>query len=225
MSIQARHERERAAVRRAILDAARRLFVTEGFGNVTVRRIAEQIDYSPSAIYGYFENKDEIFLELAEEGFRLLGQSPQDVDDSPLGRLRSHYRRYYDFSCSHGEYFAVMFLERSLPAVRDKEQFAFLEDLKKQGPQLVRACAEAGAIPASVNPDTAATVLWAAVHGPAVIRVTWPLAAEAADALAANVLEAVVSGLCAGVVLEPITEPQSEQVESAALVAAGEENS
>lgn len=211
MGIHERQERERTAVRRTILEAARSLFVTEGFGNVTMRRIAERIEYSPSAIYGYFENKDEIFLELAEEGFRLLMASSGTAPAAdPVETLRAHYWRYYDFGRTHPEYFAVMFLERTLPAVRNREQFAFLKDLKAQGPRLIAACQAAGAIPAAVDANVAARVLWAAMHGPAVLRVTWqlPAAVEATDALAANVLETVLAGLRAGVVLREIPEPE-----------------
>ena len=72
MGIKERQERDREAVRRSILDAARELFVTEGYRNVSIRKIAEKIEYSPAAIYGYFPSKDDIFYALAEEGFRLL---------------------------------------------------------------------------------------------------------------------------------------------------------
>ena len=72
MGIKERHERDREAVRRAILDAARELFVNEGYRNVSIRKVAEKIEYSPAAIYGYFPSKDDIFYALAEEGFHLL---------------------------------------------------------------------------------------------------------------------------------------------------------
>ena len=72
MGIKERQERDREAVRRGILDAARDLFVKEGFEHVSMRRIAELVEYSPAAIYGYFPSKDDIFFALAEEGFRLL---------------------------------------------------------------------------------------------------------------------------------------------------------
>ena len=220
MGIHERQEREREAVRRAILDAARQLFVTEGFGNVTMRRLAERIEYSPSAIYSYFESKDEIFLELAEEGFRLLMRPAEDGPPAdPVERLRRHYARFHDFACRYPEYFAVMFLERRLPAVRDREQFAFLHDLKQQGPRLIRVCVDTGAFPPGIDTDAAARVLWAAVHGAAVIRVTWPAAAGLADVLASNVLKTVLAGLRAGVVLEPVPDPMVRPVETG--VAAG----
>src|SRR3954470_18451455 len=89
MGIKERQERDREAIRRGILDAARDLFVTEGYQNVSIRKIAERIEYSPAAIYGYFPSKDDIFFALAEQGFRLL-HSPaleQPAGLSPLERV------------------------------------------------------------------------------------------------------------------------------------------
>src|SRR6185436_11234420 len=104
MGIKERQERDREAVRRAILDAARDLFVSEGYGNVSIRKIAERIEYSPAAIYGYFPSKDDIFFALAEEGFRLLGD-PADAARQehlrtlePLERIRAVFWRWYEFS-------------------------------------------------------------------------------------------------------------------------------
>src|ERR687890_1276210 len=97
MGIKERQERDREAVRRSILDAARELFVAEGFQNVSIRKIAERIEYSPAAIYGYFPSKDDIFFALADEGFQLLGNSPvctgQDAGFAPLDRLRNAFWR------------------------------------------------------------------------------------------------------------------------------------
>src|SRR5215468_8143779 len=117
MGIKERQERDREAVRRAILDAARDLFVSEGFQNVSIRKIAERIEYSPAAIYGYFAGKDDIFFALAEEGFRLLcnGSSlEQNPGLSAWQRVRSRFEQLYGFSLQHPQYFALMFLERSV---------------------------------------------------------------------------------------------------------------
>src|SRR5689334_22180352 len=101
MGIKERQERERVALRDAILSAARDLFVTEGYRNVSMRKIAERIEYSPAAIYSYFPSKDDIFFALAEEGFRLLaryaGQVTEGVDD-PLERIRRALLAFYRFS-------------------------------------------------------------------------------------------------------------------------------
>src|SRR4051794_9482355 len=104
MGIKERQERDREAVSRSILDAARELFVSEGFQHVSIRKIAERIEYSPAAIYGYFPSKDDIFFALAEEGFRLLGnpasvqQDPQLATGSRLDRVKAIFWRMYVFS-------------------------------------------------------------------------------------------------------------------------------
>ena len=110
MGVKERQEREREAVARAILDAARDLFVAEGYHNVSIRKVAERIEYSPAAIYSYFPSKDDIFYALAEEGFRILmapgPQCGQHVD--LLDAVRTPFWRMYEFSRTHPEYFALM---------------------------------------------------------------------------------------------------------------------
>src|SRR5258705_11629421 len=72
MSSKERHERDRQRIQKAILDAARDLFIKEGYQHVSMRKIADRIEYSPAAIYSYFESKDDIFFALAAEGFHIL---------------------------------------------------------------------------------------------------------------------------------------------------------
>src|ERR1700686_2180764 len=96
MGIKERQERDREAVQRAILDAARDLFVAEGYPNVSIRKIAERIEYSPAALYAYFPSKDDIFFALAEEGFRLLSRiaTPEDEhrrQHEPLACVRNFF--------------------------------------------------------------------------------------------------------------------------------------
>ena len=62
-------ERRRLRVRDSILEAAERVFAQEGEAGLSIRRIADEIDYSPAAIYKYFESKDELVSELKEAFF------------------------------------------------------------------------------------------------------------------------------------------------------------
>ncbi len=134
MGIKERHERDREAVRRLILDAARELFVKEGFDNVSIRKIAERIEYSPAAIYGYFPSKDDIFFSLAEDGFRLLyGNRREEALDAlaPLERIRAVFWRLYEFSCEHPQSFALMFVDRLVPRIgHEYERFPFARQMK-----------------------------------------------------------------------------------------------
>src|SRR3954453_19886648 len=176
MGIKERQERDREAVRRAILDAARELFVTEGFQNVSIRKIAERIEYSPAAIYGYFPSKDDIFFELAEEGFRLLGDpaavrhDPVLKQAPPLDRIRAAFWRLYTFSREQPEYFALMFLERSVPRIsREYERFAFAREGKQHLSEEIRAPIASGALPPTPEPQIAMRALMVSVLGVALL--------------------------------------------------------
>ena len=139
MGIKERQERDREAVRRAILDAARELFVSRGLRNVSIRKIAERIEYSPAAIYGYFPSKDDIFFALAEEGFRLLyardNAAALDAALDAARAARPASARSSGASTSsaaqHPQYFELMFVDRSVPRIsREYERFAFAREMK-----------------------------------------------------------------------------------------------
>src|SRR6185436_15608904 len=210
MGIKERQERDREAVRRAILDAARELFVAEGFQNVSIRKIAERIEYSPAAIYGYFPSKDDIFFALAEEGFHLLGNPASVRDDAtlknarPIERVRALFWRLYEFSRDQPQYFALMFVERSVPRIsREYERFAFAREMKQHIVEDLQACIDAGALPRTLNPTVAMRALTVGLLGVAVMRLAERLTPEEdADLLAADVLNVTLAGLRSGVTLQ-----------------------
>ena len=209
MGIKERQERDREAVRRSILDAARDLFVTEGYHNVSIRKIAERIEYSPAAIYGYFPSKDDIFIALAEEGFRLLS----DPDDpthrdrtpalAPLARIHAIFWRLYEFSRDHPQYFALMFVDRSVPRIcREYERFTLAREMKAQIVAHIQACVDAGSLPRSVNPLVAVRLLTMGLLGVATLRLSDRLRPnENPDDLARDVLNLAIAGLQSGVPL------------------------
>src|SRR5262245_17946530 len=228
MGIKERQERDREAVRRAILDAARELFVAEGFQNVSIRKIAERIEYSPAAIYGYFPSKDDIFFALAEEGFRLLGDPSKGerrehlATLDPLQRIRAMFWRIYEFSRQQPQYFALMFLDRSVPRIsREYDRFAFARETKQHIVEELARCVKAKVFPATVKPSVAMRVLTAGMIGVAALKLSERLAPEEdADLLASDVLDTTLAGLCGGVALrspevavpclaEPIADQQA----------------
>jgi AcrR family transcriptional regulator len=110
-------ELERGAIRDAILAAARELFLAEGDRLVSMRKIAERIQYSPAAIYSCFASKDGIFFTLAEEGYHLLADGCNAAlagAHDPLDALRSALWAFYEFSKAFPEYFESIFLGRSV---------------------------------------------------------------------------------------------------------------
>lgn len=218
MGIKERQDRERQAVRESILDAARDLFVTEGYRNVSIRKIAERIEYSPAAIYSYFPSKDDIFFALAEEGFRRLDARVRVSlgHDDPLEEVRACWWAYYEFSKEQREFFELMFVDRSVPRITEQwAGFAFVHQMVAFAAGRIQRCIDAGVFPTGTNPEIAMHLIWGALTGPSVIGSGCRLApGEDADALARDVLELVLSGLRAGspMTFVPCSPPAEVQV-------------
>ena len=199
MGTKERQERDRERIRQAILDSARDLFITEGYRNVSMRKIAERIEYSPAAIYSYFPAKDDIFFALAEGGFRLLADNVaaavREVAD-PLERIRCGLWTFYEFSKAHSEYFALMFVDRSVPSLScDFQRFEFFQETTARAESDIRALIESGRFSASLDPAAALHVLWVGMLGAATIGLAQRLApGEDPDALAHDLLESVLAG-------------------------------
>ena len=203
MGTKERQQRDRDRLQQAILTAARELFVTEGYRNVSMRKIADRIEYSPAAIYSYFPSKDDIFFALAEEGFRLLAhhllESIQHTDD-PLERLRRGLWAFYRFSKTNPEYFDLMFIDRSVPSLtQDFQRFEFFQETTARAEADLRACIEAGLFSQGLNPAAALHVLWVGMLGAATIGLAQRLApGEDPDALARDLLESLLAGFTTG---------------------------
>jgi AcrR family transcriptional regulator len=206
MGVKERQERDRAVVRRAILDAARHLFVAEGYGNVSIRKIAERIEYSPAALYSYFPSKDDIFFALAGEGFQLLQATSEaseragNAASAPLDRVRTQVWHLYEFSRQHPQYFALMFVDRSVPRItREYEGFAWVRRAKARLLADLQECVDSGVFPPGVAPAVAFRLLTIGLLGVATMRLSDRLGAgENADALAAGMLDTIVAGLRTG---------------------------
>jgi AcrR family transcriptional regulator len=205
VGVKERQEREREATARAILDAARELFVAEGYNHVSIRKIAEKIEYSPAAIYSYFPSKDDIFLALAEEGFRLLFTSAEcarreQPHHAPIDCISSAFLNVYEFSKNHPEYHALMFLDRSVPRIsQDWQRFGFVREMRLQLTDLIRQAIDAGDFPADCNPEVVFRVLMVSIQGVAAMRLCDRLMpGEDADGLARTTLEAAMTGLRTG---------------------------
>jgi AcrR family transcriptional regulator len=199
MGTKERHDRDRHRIQEAILDAARELFIAEGYQNVSMRKIADRIEYSPAAIYGYFPRKDDIFFAMAAEGFRILADGVSAAVGGladPLERLRAGLWAFYQFAKANPEYFALMFLDRSVPSLsQDFERFEFFQPITARAAADVQACIDRGQFSRKLDPASALHVLWVGVLGAATIGLAQRLApGEDPDALAHDVLESLLAG-------------------------------
>lgn len=111
MGIKQRREREKLEIRQGILTAAREIARHEGWQSVTIRKVADRIEYSPPTIYEYFENKEDILLELLREGFRQLAAALRVASASTENceqRLMNMVEAYWQFAMSQPELYQVM---------------------------------------------------------------------------------------------------------------------
>ena len=163
-----RREREREEIRTRILDAARELFANEGVESVTMRRIADRIEYSPTAIYFHFRDKEALLAELCDCDFRSFAHGFIEIAQiaDPVERLRAAGRAYVSFGLNNPSHYRLMFMtpkstEASTIAKGNPEEdsYAFLKgivsELMKQG----RFRDDITDI------DLAAQVMWSAMHG------------------------------------------------------------
>lgn len=127
MGVAERRAREKEALRQSILDAASQLVVEQGHDNLSIRKIAEKIEYAPSTIYLYFQDKFEILASICIEVFDHLTEKLQalaETEPDPIEALRRGLHCYVDFGLTHRSHYQVTFmtpmpeLEPNHPAVQ-----------------------------------------------------------------------------------------------------------
>jgi AcrR family transcriptional regulator len=163
----ARRERQRREVRQGILDAARAIAARDGWQAVTVRRLAEQVEYSPPVIYQYFANKDAVLLELVREGFRILRaalDAARDGAPQPEDALRRMAHAYWAFAWDSPDLYQVMYGLDGVPF----GVAATWDDGNRIGEAVAPVVAEilGAELPADAEAVfTRVLGLWAAMHG------------------------------------------------------------
>jgi AcrR family transcriptional regulator len=189
-------------VRRAILDAARVLFIKAGYGNVPIRRIASHIGYSAAALYRYFPTKDDIFNALAEDGLQLL-RSRETKTSCPLGtppleRLRYVILGVYDFAKLHPEYFYLLFLDRSTPRLKPESLRAYRGPMRPHMSEILDECINAGELERGLDPWMVYNVIWTSMQGVASQYVCERLPPVDPDNYARVIADLVIAGLKGG---------------------------
>jgi len=179
MGSKQRREREKEELRQEILDAARELFVQEGYENVSMRRIAEKIEYSPTTIYLYFDDKVSLLYAICEETFARLARRMETIAkdaDDPVLALKKGCRAYVDFGLKYPNHYKVTFINHPEHPRDDKRH------LKEQSMGMraygnlraaVEACIKAGRF-RETDVDAVTQMIWAGGHGVASLLITMP---------------------------------------------------
>ncbi|GHO78381.1 TetR family transcriptional regulator [Ktedonobacter sp. SOSP1-85] len=166
MSLKQRREREKQAMRQGILEAARQLARTEGWSAVTIRKIAEQIEYSPPMVYEYFASKDDLLLELLREGYRDLATTMQHTshatEDSEQ-RLLSIGNAYCQFARAYPELYQVMNGLGGVP-LEAQERMLAAREVCRITLEALTAWTQSNGVTLA-NPDETVEILWALLHG------------------------------------------------------------
>lgn len=173
MGVKDRRARQKQLLRQQILDAARELLVHEGYDQLSMRKVAERIDYSPTAIYLHFKDKQELVSSLCDESFaRLVRELETLADDypDPLVRLRKGMERYIAFGLKNPNHYLPAFVlptpndlaPRRPPANLMSESnamraFSCLRDTIADGVKSRKL--------RKVDVDVAARSAWAGIHG------------------------------------------------------------
>ncbi len=169
--------RRRKRVRDSIIAAAEEVFAREGENGLSIRRLADEIDYSPSAIYKYFESKEELVDELKEAFFERLLERVDGSSNADLpfaGRARACLVTYVETAINRPYHYAAAFSsiqqkgasfdERTPPnwehflTTNKGNAFRILVDMVLEGQSL-------GVFDARLDPVMAAKSLWASLHG------------------------------------------------------------
>lgn len=168
MTIADRKERQKEELKAKILQAAKELFIEKGFEETSIRNIAERIDYSPTTIYLYFKDKDDMFYAMHQEGFSLMNQyfRPLEHVKNPFERLKAINKAYVAFALENPELYNLMFILQSpLKAVQKdhekwhegKRAFDFLVNT-------VQECIDQQYLP-KMDPEVISYTVWSMVHG------------------------------------------------------------
>ena len=201
MGIKERRARQKTLVRQEILDAARELLIRDGYEKLSMRKVAERIDYSPTAIYLHFKDKQELVFSLCQETFvrlvRELETLPEEFVD-PVVQLRKGMERYIDFGLKHPDHYLPAFVlpppdlaEHRRKSMRADDSYGMralghLRDCIARGVKAKKL--------RKVNPDVAARAVWAAMHGVTSLLIVqrefpWGDPEEVIDALIDSVLD------------------------------------
>jgi AcrR family transcriptional regulator len=177
MGVKERRARQKRYLRQEILDAASELFVREGFENVSMRRIADKIEYSPTTIYLYFKDKADLLEQVCGETFSRLVQRLTKITDQsgePLERLRRGLLAYIQFGLENPHHYRATFM-MPIPEGLDEEKYVKLDAPGMQAFDFLRRCVYDGIAAGKLkvkDPELASQTLWAGIHGVTSLLIT-----------------------------------------------------
>ncbi len=177
-AIRHRQEQDKQELRQAILTAAGELFLEQGYDRFSLRKVAERIGYSPTTIYLYFRDKDDLLFTVVDEGFVRFGQQLAAAAAStgdPWEQIIALGRAYVNFGLQNPLYYQLMFMQRTdfllhQRAGESQPRIAAFRVLR----QAVQNAIDAGVLRPG-DAESYSDVLWALVHGMVSLAISMPM--------------------------------------------------
>ena len=177
MGTKERRAREKKQLRQQILVAARELFVTEGYENISMRKIANKIEYSPTTIYLYFKDKADLLDSVCQETLinllNTLEQLKNDKSD-PVETLRRSGQAYVEFGLKYPQDYKLTFVIRpQFQKGLGLEEGSVGEKVFNYLREMVSECIQQKQF-RQADVETTGQVLWSAVHGVTLLLIDFP---------------------------------------------------
>ena len=174
MGISERRIKEKLDLQKLILNAAIEVFLEKGYDGISIRDIADKIEYSPTTIYLYFKDKDAILYAIHLEGFRLMNSKMQVLQyiEDPYERLKIMGKIYLDFAMENSRLYDLMFSQQA--PIRelnceDKDWEAGITSFQALK-QTIEECI-AHHYFRFKDPEAAAFMIWSTVHGMSALQI------------------------------------------------------
>lgn len=171
MGIKERKLKHKEDLKQSILDAAKKLFIKEGYEATSIRKIAAEIEFSPTTIYLYYKDKAAISHALHQEGFKLLASQFSILAhiDHPFERLKAMGRVYMQFALENNDFYELMF-NREEPLDCVDEHWEEGEQAFRILLMVVQACQQQGYFTA-FNAESFAMFIWSTMHGLCTLKI------------------------------------------------------
>lgn len=210
--VRERRDKQKQELRALILEAASQEFLEHSYENFSLRRVAERIGYSPTTIYLYFQNKDELLLMTVQNGFGKFDQTIEAAAQSataPLERIEAIGRAYIEFGLQNPALYRLMFMQRSdfylMPRLLGSgtpiaEMQPSSEEVQHRvvAQELLVSAVSEGMSAGQIEKGDAVIVadaLWAGAHGLVSLATSPLMAADHARKVAGELLKTLLGGL------------------------------
>lgn len=193
MGISERRLRQKEEVRSSILCTAWQMVKEEGWQSLSIRKIADAIEYSVPVIYDHFENKEAILLEIGKEGFRSLSKKMQQAkakSTDPGEQLKLMADAYWNFAFRNKEYYQLMF-GLGMPCCEVEKNMPERTNFKDLLMESINKLIEKNQTP-NANLCLKYHTLWSTMHG--LVSIKMMNNSDVADELNKLVLDDAING-------------------------------